>query len=723
MQRTHDFISELLKGNSQNNYLKEVEKGRGIIHEKPVSLEPCFEQFNATHPYGHIRNTNTGTPSRKKLKWHFCRLRIPKNQNIDWQTSTTTINTLSQTKGITSFEVIFEEGEARFFVGSTSKRELENLAFILNKVFGAVTYPCSDPLQEREWEHFITIGARNYHNKIHFERSIYEHINQDCLIQTVFTPTRGGWAKNIKELAKTEKFFGMNSSTLKDTEQPLYAGSIRIACKEEQIASIRALCGIFTQCGKALPHREAKEYQVVCKKAKEVIPERTIYAPGILLTSEELAGFIHLPAQIKTDFVTGFPVSERLKSGGVLGINTYSEPALVCIPEAEQYKSRWMLGRSRSGKSVCIQNQLSNLIEQGEGGALIDPHRKTAKEFLGMIPKEHHDRVLYIDFDDETDCVQYNIFDEEDPKQYGTQTLEVVNALECLFDSESFHRLNHILRNTIYALFVLKKNLTTIPTLLSDSDEGTVLRKQVISQAPNLSVRNFWRNEFPHYPKDAFSPILSRFSALFMDDKINNLFSQEKNKVNIKEIMDNSKILIVALPTVTKVADIIGSLLLSQFRKEALQRNKTGYKKDYYLFVDEFHRFKCDQIIESIAHETAKNGLHICVANQQTKQLSESLLQAVSSMQNTVIFGVNTNDARRMIPLFDGKVKIEDFNNLKTGECIARISGEIINFKGLPPQESDPAIAEQIIKQSKAQIYTPIQTKRIKPIKRELDYF
>lgn len=195
--------------------------------------------------------------------------------------------------------------------------------------------------------------------------------------------------------------------------------------------------------------------------------------------------------------------------------------------------------------------------------------------------------------------------------------------------------------------------------------------------------------------------------------------------------MDEGKILIVALPSNVDSSKLIGGFLISLFQKCALARTACHdcVIVPFFLFVDEFHRFSSGRIIESIINETVKAGLHLCVANQETGQLSDELLMAVLSMPNIMVFNINFLDAKRLAPVFCGKVSVEEIVGLGLGECFAKIGGEIIDFTCFAPrQDGSEEVRTQIIEESRQKYYTPIceivqKTKKGVIVSRKLDTF
>jgi hypothetical protein len=463
-----------------------------------------------------------------------------------------------------------------------------------------------------------------------------------------------------------------------------------------------------------------------------MLKNRISYTTGMLVTSDEVATFVHIPCEplpIHIDFAKGFPVPDRLLQGRrCLGVNlARGFEQLVRLPDKGENKSMYLPGSSRSGKTTAMVNQVLDLANDGQGVGFFDPHREAAFQLLGLIDPQQADRVVFLDFDDPEYVVAYNCY-QTSRTDHGRLALEITNSYEHLFDATSFHRMNHFLRLITYGLFELGENLIVVPTLLSSTPQGDFRRREIVQRTTNAEVARFWDDEFYTYGRKAFTPILNRISALFMDDHAARIFSTKENKVIIDKIMNERKILIVALPASVELSSLTGGMLTADCQKAAFARTGTpDAHNHFYLYEDEFHRLTSGRIVESILNECVKGGLHICLANQETGQLSDEMLKAVLSVPNILVFRVNLLDARRLAPIFDGKVTVEDILSLGVGEVIARIDNDIVDFKcPPPPSHHDPELARHIIEESRKRYYTrpePATHRHPRTRRREIDTF
>lgn len=754
-----NFVAELFSANASNNYLLEcMRASNSAIYPEPVSLEPAYEPFDATQTYRTQKDVKL-TQQDKELpkQWHTEALKFSLEDEVFWQRFDALHSSLSGLNSTISYEIYVTNNKATIQVGTSNKQALSALCNVWQ------TYYPKTVITETQ-DAFNSLGTYTgdlslvdlyceapYYKKIMTdnEAGLISHLlkafsglgSGECgFLQIIYVPAKNNWALNIKTLLKAEGALGARSpygqttsSEAKDASKPIYACAARIGTVTKNNDAVNrgmeAIAGLFMHQSKPLKHRTQKEYFETIGKNKtiEMLTKRTTYSSGMLLTSEELAGIAYLPDKsiigigIALDIAKGFKPSQRIMNGRPLGTNNATgKDLIVCLPDDSRNKCLYIAGTSQMGKSTNINHQITYLATQGHCGVgLIDPHRTTAYDLLETLPKSAKDRTIFADFDDPQYSIEYNPFDEDDPESYGRLASEAVNSLKNLFEAESFNRMSHILRMCAYALYVLKKNLSTIPTLLSkNSSEGAALRRETIEKANNVEVARFWREEYNGYKEEAFSPILNRLSALFADTHVLRIFSCTKNKLNIKHIMDKQKIVIVALPASIDSSKIIGGLLIAQIQKCALSRTAKPSTKfpDFYLFVDEFHRLTSGRILESIINETAKAGLHLCVANQETGQLSEELLMAVLSMPNIMVFNVNYLDAKRLTNVFMGKVGAEEIISLGIGEFYAKLGTEIVDAKGFPPtKKRNKNLAKSIIEESRTKYYTPIKNTQTKP--------
>ncbi|HEY3439716.1 MAG TPA: hypothetical protein VGK29_03145 [Paludibaculum sp.] len=703
------------------------------IYPHPVPLEPPFRPFDPLQTFEHagpvpVPSAEPGT------KWLVRRIILTKTDSIDYKHAESTLAALAGSKTPITFELWATRHTAGLYLGAP----LKNAGLVLQH--WRTAYPecpitnTPDPANDLRPDNLVVCDLYSpapYHRSIRLQAqtSPWRYLLSACdslkegetvFAQIIFAPTKNAWQQNIAALLQAESLLGPRApmgrtANPKRPDEPIFAAAIRIGTTQPSLAAaLESFTGTFSADGKPFRYRTTKDFGRVLDATGMVamIRERTTHTSGQLLTTSELATFVHHPdtlpgGRVQLVATNGLPVPKRrCENGFPLGTNNYNgAPLIVRQPNDQHNKNNLHIGLSRKGKSTLLLHRCRHLALTGQGVGLIDPHRTTAFDLLGMLGEAvSPERVVFLDFDAPTP-VAYNPFAHDDEEEFGRLTNEYVNSFKHLLGAEGFHRMNHILGMSLYALFVLSANVATIPELLSPSGEG--LRRRVATLAKNDTVRRFWTDEYKTYTKDAFTPLTNRLSALLLDDKTQRTFCQEQNKIDIARIMDEQQVLIIAPPASIESASLVGGMLIGQAKHAAFRRAGTPRAaRHFHLGIDEFHRFITSaHSLQSIIDETSKGGLSVSLANQETGQIPADLLKAVLSVPNIFVFGVNLPDAKLLAPLFSGSVTPDYLTRQRTGEVCARIDGEITTFVGTPPTPYDPDLAERLIAHSTQTYY------------------
>jgi hypothetical protein len=183
--------------------------------------------------------------------------------------------------------------------------------------------------------------------------------------------------------------------------------------------------------------------------------------------------------------------------------------------------------------------------------------------------------------------------------------------------------------------------------------------------------------------------------------------------------MDDGMVVIITLPRNPEAADLLGGIILAQLRQAGFDRMGTPMASRHFrFFVDEVHRFvdTSGAALESTINECEKGGLSLSLAHQTTAQLSPELLKGLYGMANIVVLRTNLLDARQLAPVFNGLVPPENLSSLRTGECYARIDGDIVHCQCLPTTAAyDAELAARIIRRSREQFYATNQEPKAGP--------
>jgi len=171
-----------------------------------------------------------------------------------------------------------------------------------------------------------------------------------------------------------------------------------------------------------------------------------------------------------------------------------------------------------------------------------------------------------------------------------------------------------------------------------------------------------------------------------------NIIGQTKSSFNLREIMDQKKILLVNLSR-GRVGDLnsklLGMIFVMKFEAAAMSRADMdeNEREDFCLYVDEFQNFSTDSFAD-ILSQARKYRLNLIVANQFTTQLSEEIRDAVfGNVGSVVAFRVGTTDAEFLAKQFAPVFDIDDLQFLPNYNTAMRMM-----IGGVPVQPFSMAI-------------------------------
>ena len=149
-------------------------------------------------------------------------------------------------------------------------------------------------------------------------------------------------------------------------------------------------------------------------------------------------------------------------------------------------------------------------------------------------------------------------------------------------------------------------------------------------------------------------PILRRLDRYLADERLRNILGQPKVTLNIRDIMETGKILIVRLPESelgTQAAGLLGSVILSHLFVATLNRSSQPKeeRKPFFVLIDEFDRFVAHEDLPRFFNEARKFNLKMLVAHQHRSQIEIRKIQdAVLGAGCLVAFQVLEKDANEL---------------------------------------------------------------------------
>ena len=531
--------------------------------------------------------------------------------------------------------------------------------------------------------------------------------------------TAGGAVKELSERDKTR----ITEAEKKATKLG-YQAKIRVAYLGESTTNaklrMQGIVGTFKQYNSTNLNGFKMSGESFKKEDLAKYKARLFADRGYLLNIEEVASVFHLPhtnvetpnivwASTKTaeppaklPLLTGDPaIDENISAFGMTNFRGINHQ--FGMLRYDRSRHVYIIGQTGAGKSGLLELFALSDIFHGQGYAIIDPHGDFAINNMRFIPGSRLKDVVYFNPADTAFPLGFNPLEVTNPNQKTNISSEVIGVLKRMFGDSWGPRLEYILRYTILAL--LDRPETTmldITRMLTDKK----FRKDTLSYCTDTVVLQFWNVEFASwtdkFQAEAIAPVLNKVGAFTANPVIRNIIGQPKSTFNIREIMDEGKILIVNLSKGLigeDNASILGSFLVTKIQLAAMSRSDIPDIKDrrpFYLYVDEFQNFATDSFA-TILSEARKYGLNLTVANQYISQMSDTVRDAVFGNVGTMIsFRVSADDSPILAKQFEPQFEPNDLlqmhnrnfiiNMVINGEKAPAFSAKTLN---LPPPQDD----------------------------------
>jgi hypothetical protein len=499
---------------------------------------------------------------------------------------------------------------------------------------------------------------------------------------------------------------------------------IAVAVQDSQDAErvFQGIVGSFTQYDSP----DLNQLRVrIPKNTKQFIEHVVFRLPNkkraSVLGTNELASLYHfpLPTTATPNIIwrgaKAAPAPGGIPTSGVLlGNNTYRGiETPVYVGESDRRRHLYLIGQTGTGKTTMFLNMIIQDILAGSGVGVVDPHGDLIEEILQHIPPERVKDVVLFDPRDREKPLGFNILEAKDSNQKDLIVNEVVQILQKLaarLNPESIGPMfEHYLRNALLAL-VEDPNATLLDVPRMFVDEK--FRNTVLEKNTNPTVLQFWQQEFAQSQRgqmsaDMLSYVISKLGRFISNDTVRNIIGQAHSSFDVREIMDEGKILLCNLSKGQLGdinSDLLGFVLVSKIQIAALGRSSMpeAERKDFYLYLDEFQNFTTDSIA-TILSEARKYKLNLNLTHQFIKQLDDPIRDAVFGNVGTILsYRIGVEDAEFMEKQFSPVFTQYDLVNLQRFTAVVRLLANgtperAFSLTGsLPPMYGNPTVAASV---------------------------
>jgi hypothetical protein len=283
--------------------------------------------------------------------------------------------------------------------------------------------------------------------------------------------------------------------------------------------------------------------------------------------------------------------------------------------------------------------------------------------------------------------------------------------------------MEYILNNALLALLEYPNSTVLgIMRMLSEKE----YRRKVVENLQDPVVKAFWVNEFAKYTQrletEAVAAIQNKVGQFISNPLVRNILGQARSSINMRQVMDEKKILIVNLSKGRIGEDnsaLLGAMIITRLQLAAMSRVNIPEKErqDFFLYVDEFQNFATESFI-SILSEARKYHLSLTLAHQYISQLvtqmNTGVRDAIFGNVGTIItFCVGAGDAEFLEKEFEPYYMQNDLVNIPNFNIYVKLmidgfSSHPFSAQTLPrPKPLEVAVREEIIEVARRNYGTP----------------
>lgn len=463
--------------------------------------------------------------------------------------------------------------------------------------------------------------------------------------------------------------------------------------------------------------------------------KRLIGFKPYVLNTEELASIFHLPGEsVATPSmnyagsrkgepplnlpIIGEDAQDDLEMSVLGKTNFRGTERKFGIKTKDRALHMYAIGKTGTGKSTLLKNMIIDDIHKGRGVAVVDPHGDLVADVMDHIPESRINDVIFFSPADRNYPVGFNLFENVDAEYKNIVSSGIVGVFKKIFGESWGPRLEYILRNVVLGLLDYPgATLLQVLKVLND----TKFRRSVVEKIGDPIIKDFFVNEFERYDQkfrtEAIAPIQNKVGQFLSSTVVRNIVGQPANSINIRQAMDESKILLIDL-SIGKIGEdnsqLLGSLMITKIQMAAMTRAEMPREQrtPFYLYVDEFQNFATDSFAV-ILSEARKYGLSLMVTNQYIAQMPENVASAVfGNVGSMITFRVGAGDAeflnREFVPVFEPSdlVALDNYT-IYLKMAINGVTSQPFSAKTVLSVYEPTGFTQQIIEQSRIRYSRP----------------
>jgi hypothetical protein len=402
------------------------------------------------------------------------------------------------------------------------------------------------------------------------------------------------------------------------------------------------------------------------------------------------------------------------------------ENQAVLLREHDLDRQGYAIGLTGAGKSELLLNVEQGIVTEGWGGmVVIDPHGDMTYDLLKILPASAAKDVILFDPVEQMETpMGLNLFAVPDPKHIDVSADWAVTALKKAISSDSPWPMtaDRVARHLYFALAPQGGTLLEVPRFLSD--RAYRARYYGYMAEHHEASFDYWYNIYDAMQnlrdsrmskdqQEEAGPILRRLDRYLGDRRLRNILGQSQVSLDIRDIMESSKVLLVRLPESelgAQAAGLLGSVILSHLFVATLARSSQPKeeRKPFFVLIDEFDRFVNHEDVPRFFNEARKFNIKLLVAHQHRSQIEGRKIQdAVLGAGCLIAFQVLEKDASELGRQIGTKAEAK-LPTLDPYYCYVKVSGQEARLtKTIPVARPSHGGSTNLVKEQSARLGTP----------------
>lgn len=336
---------------------------------------------------------------------------------------------------------------------------------------------------------------------------------------------------------------------------------------------------------------------------------------------------------------------------------------IVTAPLHDLLTGTYVLGATGSGKTTFLLHLLLQAIEQKVGLAFLSPHADAIDDVLTRLPSGREQDVILLDVLSPEASFGLNLFacDITHEREVSITAQIVLELFAKLFTetgdlaASAPTMYESLLALTMLLIYNQDYTLAESPMLFQNKDAALKLARRLPDA--QADIRRWWEAYYALKETDReykTGSLQRRLLAFLADTVSKRIFGQNKTTIDLRRIMDSSKILLVKLDRQRpQLTSLVGATLVALISAAAYSRADILEEKrvPFCLFADEYQRFSTPTFAELLT-EVRKFRIATTIAHQFRDQLDVSNKGATLNAGNLVVFHVSGKDGEELAKQF-----------------------------------------------------------------------